>query len=177
MREDRSTINDRLFAWNGLADTFGILNSSDLQYGSTDFPVVISPPLSTCGGLGAAIHSVPCVDEQGDTVAMVVNDRTIRLYIVPKRNEDDETTIEAHSIDHELDEGYGNPFSELTTLLISKDVSSLLALVVLSRLAPKKRWLRMSRGAELSCLTSIRSLAVNKVRPSASPLARMPPNL
>ncbi|KAI7459733.1 hypothetical protein KC357_g9125 [Hortaea werneckii] len=113
MREARSTCNDRLFAWNGLADTFGILNISDMQYGNLDFPVVISPPLSTCGGLGAAIHNCPAIDEHGDTVAMIVNDRTIRLYIVPHKVEDDETTVEAHSIDHELDEGYGCPFSEV----------------------------------------------------------------
>lgn len=113
MREHRSTTNERLFAWNGLADTFGILNTTDLQYGSVDFPVVISPPLSTCGGLGAAIHSCPAIDEHGDTVAMIVNDRTIRLYIVPHKADDDETTVEAHSIDHELDEGYGCPFNEV----------------------------------------------------------------
>lgn len=113
MRENRATCNDRLFAWNGLADTFGILNINDMQYGNIDFPVVISPPLSTCGGLGAAIHSPPAIDEHGDTVAMVVNDRTIRLYIVPHKLEDDETSVEAHSIDHELDEGYGCPFSEV----------------------------------------------------------------
>lgn len=113
MRQNRQTCNDRLFAWNGLADTFGILNISDMQYGNLDFPVVVSPPLSTCGGLGAAIHSCPAIDEHGHTVAMVVNDRTIRLYIVPQNVADGETTVEAHSIDHELDEGYGNPFSEI----------------------------------------------------------------
>lgn len=113
MREHRKTCNDRLFAWNGLADTFGILNVAEMQYGNLDFPVVISPPLSTCGGLGAAIHSSPAIDEHGETVAMIVNDRTIRLYIVPRKVDGDEdTTIEAHSIDHELDEGYGCPFSE-----------------------------------------------------------------
>ncbi|QIW98740.1 hypothetical protein AMS68_004258 [Peltaster fructicola] len=113
MREDRHLCNERLFAWNGSADTFGILNTSDMEYGNADFPVVIQPPLATCGGLGAAVHSCPAVDEFGDTVAMIVNDRTIRLYIVPPKSEDNQTTIEAHSIDHELDEGYGNPFSEL----------------------------------------------------------------
>lgn len=113
MRESRQSCNDRLYSWNGLADTFGILNISDMQYGNVDFPIVISPPLSTCGGLGAAIHSCPAMDEHGDTVAMIVNDRTIRLYIVPHEVEDDETTVEAHSIDHELDEGYGCPFSEV----------------------------------------------------------------
>lgn len=113
MRENRKSCNDRVFSWNGLADTFGILNVADMQYGNVDFPVVISPPLSTCGGLGAAIHSCPAIDEHGDTVAMVVNDRTIRLYIVPHKVEDDETNVEAHSIDHELDEGYGCPFSEV----------------------------------------------------------------
>jgi hypothetical protein len=112
MRENRKTCNERLFAWNGLEDTFGILNVADMQYGRTDFPVVISPPLSTCGGLGAAIHSAPSIDEHGDTVAMVVNDRTIRLYLVPHKGEEDGATVEAHSIDHELDEGYGCPFSE-----------------------------------------------------------------
>ncbi|EMC99783.1 hypothetical protein BAUCODRAFT_119358 [Baudoinia panamericana UAMH 10762] len=112
MRENRQNCNDRVFAWNGLADTFGILNIGDMQYGNIDFPVVISPPLSTCGGLGAAIHSCPAIDEYGDTIAMIVNDRTIRLYIVPHKVGDDETTVEAHSIDHELDEGYGCPFSE-----------------------------------------------------------------
>ncbi|KAM0720058.1 hypothetical protein Q7P37_004194 [Cladosporium fusiforme] len=112
MRENKSTCNDRLFAWNGVADTFGLLNTTDLQYGHVDFPVVISPPLSTCGGLGAAIHSCPAVDEHGDTVAMIVNDRTIRLYIVPHKAAGDEVGVEAHSIDHELDEGYGCPFSD-----------------------------------------------------------------
>ncbi|KXS95295.1 hypothetical protein AC578_5983 [Pseudocercospora eumusae] len=112
MREDRKTANERLFAWNGLEDTFGILNVADMQYGTIDFPVVISPPLSTCGGLGAAIHSCPAMDEHGDTVAMIVNDRTIRLYIVPHKADEDATSVEAHSIDHELDEGYGCPFSE-----------------------------------------------------------------
>ncbi|KAF7191132.1 hypothetical protein HII31_07492 [Pseudocercospora fuligena] len=112
MREDRKTTNERLFAWNGLEDTFGILNVADMQYGTIDFPVVISPPLSTCGGLGAAIHSCPAMDEHGDTVAMIVNDRTIRLYIVPHKADEDATSVEAHSIDHELDEGYGCPFSE-----------------------------------------------------------------
>ncbi|KAK3676680.1 hypothetical protein LTR78_003455 [Recurvomyces mirabilis] len=113
LREGQASCNDRLFAWNGAADTFGILNVEDMQYGNIDFPVVISPPLSTCGGLGAAIHSCPAIDEHGDTVAMIVNDRTIRLYIVPPRVGDDETTVEAHSIDHELDEGYGCPFNEV----------------------------------------------------------------
>jgi len=113
MRENRETANDRLFAWNGLEDTFGILNIGDMQYGAIEFPVVISPPLSTCGGLGAAIHSPPALDEHGDTVAMIVNDRTIRLYIVPRRHHEEDTTVEAHSIDHELDEGYGCPFSEV----------------------------------------------------------------
>ena len=113
MRENRENCNERLFAWNGSDDTFGILNVGDMQYGNIDFPVVISPPLSTCGGLGAAVHSCPAIDEYGDTVAMVVNDRTIRLYIVPPRPEDEDTTVEAHSIDHELDEGYGCPFTEV----------------------------------------------------------------
>ncbi|KAK5165847.1 uncharacterized protein LTR77_008770 [Saxophila tyrrhenica] len=113
MRENREVCNDRLFSWNGLEDTFGILNVNDMQYGATEFPVVISPPLSTCGGLGAAIHSAPALDERGDTVAMIVNDRTIRLYIVPHRSHNDDSTVEAHSIDHELDEGYGCPFSEV----------------------------------------------------------------
>ena len=113
MRENRENCNERVFAWNGSEDTFGILHVGELQYGNIDFPVVISPPLSTCGGLGAAIHSCPAIDEHGDTVAMVVNDRTIRLYVVPHKLEDDETTVEAHSIDHELDEGYGCPFTEV----------------------------------------------------------------
>ncbi|KAK1086777.1 hypothetical protein LTR33_001402 [Friedmanniomyces endolithicus] len=112
MRENRRACNDRIFAWNGVADTFGVLSVEDMQYGNIDFPVVISPPLSTCGGLGAAIHSCPAIDEHGDTIAMIVNDRTIRLYIVPHKAGDDETTVEAHSIDHELDEGYGCPFNE-----------------------------------------------------------------
>lgn len=112
MREKKETCNDRLFAWNGVADTFGILNTTDLQYGQVDFPVVISPPLSTCGGLGAAIHSCPAVDEHGDTIAMIVNDRTIRLYVVPHKAAEDDLSVEAHSIDHELDEGYGCPFSD-----------------------------------------------------------------
>ncbi|KAM0707091.1 hypothetical protein Q7P35_006422 [Cladosporium inversicolor] len=112
MRENRDSCTDRLFAWNGIADTFGILNTTNLQYGHVDFPVVISPPLSTCGGLGAAIHSVPAIDEYGDTVAMIINDRTIRLYIVPHKAADGDVSVEAHSIDHELDAGYGCPFSD-----------------------------------------------------------------
>lgn len=111
MRESRTTCNDKVFAWNGLEDTFGILNVSDMNYGMVDFPVVISPPLSTCGGLGAAIHSCPSINEHGETVAMIVNDRTVRLYVVPAETEED--YLEAHSIDHELDEGYGCPFSEV----------------------------------------------------------------
>lgn len=113
MRENRKTMNERLFAWNGVEDSFGILNVGDMQYGKIDFPVVISPPLSTCGGLGAAIHSCPAIDEHGNTVAMIVNDRTIRLYIVPQKIDDEVEEVEAHSIDHELDEGYGCPFSEV----------------------------------------------------------------
>jgi hypothetical protein len=112
MREDRNTCNDRLFAWNGIADTFGVLNTTDLKYGSVDFPVVVSPPLSTCGGCGAAIKSAPALDEYGDTVAMIVNDRTVRLYIVPHKASESEVAVEAHSIDHELDEGYGCPFTD-----------------------------------------------------------------
>jgi hypothetical protein len=112
MRKNRDSCTDRLFAWNGIADTFGILNTTNLQYGHVDFPVVISPPLSTCGGLGAAIHSVPAIDEYGDTAAMVINDRTIRLYIVPHKAADGDVSVEAHSIDHELDAGYGCPFSD-----------------------------------------------------------------
>jgi hypothetical protein len=112
MREDGNTCNDRLFAWNGIADTFGMLNTTDLQYGNVDFPVVVSPPLSTCGGCGAAIKSVPALDEYGDTVAMIVNDRTVRLYIVPHKASENGVGVEAHSIDHELDEGYGYPFSD-----------------------------------------------------------------
>ncbi|KAF2766860.1 hypothetical protein EJ03DRAFT_329751 [Teratosphaeria nubilosa] len=123
MRDTRQPCNDRLFAWNGLADTFGILNVANLEYGNVDFPVVISPPLSTCGGLGAAIHSCPAIDEYGDTVAMIVNDRTIRLYIVPPTANDDENILEAHSIDHELDEGYGCPFSEARWVYSSASVS------------------------------------------------------
>ncbi|KAJ9622069.1 hypothetical protein H2203_006950 [Taxawa tesnikishii (nom. ined.)] len=113
MRESGATCNEKLFAWNGLEDTFGILNTADMEYSSVDFPVTISPPLSTVGGLGAAIHSCPSLDEQGDTVAMIVNDRTIRLYIVPHKAEEDQTKVEAHSIDHELDDEYGCPFTEV----------------------------------------------------------------
>lgn len=113
MRENRACCNERLYAWNGGRDTFGILNTIDMEYSNVDFPIVISPPLSTCGGLGAAIHSCPTVDEHGDTVAMIVNDRTIRLYVVPHKVEDNEMHVEAHSIDHELDEGYGCPFNEV----------------------------------------------------------------
>lgn len=113
MRDARKTCNDKLFAWNGLEDTFGLLHVADMHYGNVEFPVVISPPLSTCGGLGAAIHSCPAIDEQGDTVAMIVNDRTIRLYIVPRKQAHEHIPVEAHSIDHELDEGYGCPFSEV----------------------------------------------------------------
>ena len=112
MRENRDSCTDRLFAWNGIADTFGILNTTNLQYGHADFPVVISPPLSTCGGLGAAIHSCPAIDEYGDTVAMIINDRTIRLYIVPHKAVDGEVGVDAHSIDHQLDPTYGCPFSD-----------------------------------------------------------------
>jgi hypothetical protein len=112
MRENRDSCTDRLFAWNGIADTFGILNTTNLQYGHANFPVVISPPLSTCGGLGAAIHSCPAIDEYGDTVAMIINDRTIRLYIVPHKAVDGEVGVDAHSIDHQLDPTYGCPFSD-----------------------------------------------------------------
>ncbi|THZ81946.1 hypothetical protein D6C84_06166 [Aureobasidium pullulans] len=113
MREDGSMANDTLFAWNGLEDTFGLLHTQDMLYSQVDFPVAISPPLSTCGGLGAAIHHCPSIDEHGKIVAMIVNDRTVRLYIVPNDAEDGTTKVEAHSIDHELDEEYGCPFTDL----------------------------------------------------------------
>ena len=126
---DRTTVNDRVFSWNGAADTFGVLSVEDMSYGEVDFPVVISPPLSSCGGLGAAIHSVPAVDEWGGAVAMVVNDRTVRLYIVPPTpseggSETNGATVEAHSIDHELDEGYGCPFSEVRWVYSSASLPS-----------------------------------------------------
>ena len=111
-REKGKVNNEKLFAWNGVEDTFGLLSTQDLEYNNVDFPVMISPPLSTCGGLGAAIHSVPTLDERGDTVAMVVNDRTIRLYSVP-HSDDDAIKIEAHSVDHELDGDFGCPFSDI----------------------------------------------------------------
>ncbi|PNS20835.1 hypothetical protein CAC42_2766 [Sphaceloma murrayae] len=111
-REDGNLQNERLFSWNGAEDTFGILNTQDLTYNNVDFPVTITPPLSTCGGLGAAVHSVPAIDERGDTIGMIVNDRTIRLYVIP-HPEDDVTKYEAHSIDHELDEEFGCPFSDI----------------------------------------------------------------
>jgi hypothetical protein len=113
MREEGNMTNDKLFAWNGLEDTFGVLNSQDMVYSQVDFPVAISPPLSTCGGLGAAIHHCPSIDEHGKIVAMIVNDRTVRLYLVPQQAEDGTTKVEAHSIDHELDEEYGCPFTDL----------------------------------------------------------------
>jgi hypothetical protein len=113
LREGGTTCNERLFAWNGVVDTFGILSVNNLEYGNIDFPVVISPPLSTCGGLGAAMNSCPAVDEDGDTVAMIVNDRTVRLYIVPPKGTPAAANIEAHSIDHELDAGYGCPFADV----------------------------------------------------------------
>ncbi|KAF2224844.1 hypothetical protein BDZ85DRAFT_84943 [Elsinoe ampelina] len=112
LRREGNMLNERLFSWNASEDTFGILNTQDVQYSNVDFPVTISPPLSTCGGLGAAVHSVPAIDERGDTVGMIVNDRTIRLYVVP-HVDDDETKFEAHSIDHELDEEFGCPFSDI----------------------------------------------------------------
>jgi hypothetical protein len=113
MREGGATSNERLFAWNGVVDTFGILNVNNLEYGNVDFPIVIAPPLSSCGGLGAAMNSCPAVDEDGDTVAMIVNDRTVRLYIVPPKGISTIANIEAHSIDHELDSGYGCPFGDV----------------------------------------------------------------
>ncbi|KAG9857903.1 hypothetical protein KCU94_g671, partial [Aureobasidium melanogenum] len=113
MREEGVMTNDKLFAWNGLEDTFGVLHTHDMVYNQVDFPVAISPPLSTCGGLGAAIHHCPSIDEHGKIVAMIVNDRTIRLYIVPQEAGDATTKVEAHSIDHELDEEYGCPFTDL----------------------------------------------------------------
>lgn len=113
MRQDGALANDKLFAWNGLEDSFGLLNTQDMVYSHVDFPVAISPPLSTCGGLGAAIHHTPSIDEHGKIVAMIVNDRTVRLYIVPTDVEDGTTKVEAHSIDHELDEEYGCPFTDL----------------------------------------------------------------
>jgi hypothetical protein len=113
MREGGTTCNERLFAWNGVVDTFGILDVNNLEYGNVDFPIVITPPLSSCGGLGAAMNSCPAVDEDGDTVAMIVNDRTVRLYIVPPKGISTVANIEAHSIDHELDAGYGCPFGDV----------------------------------------------------------------
>lgn len=113
MRESGSTCNEKLFSWNGIEDTFGILGTTDMQYSNIDFPLTISPPLSSVGGLGAAIHSVPALHEYGDTVGMIVNDRTVRLYVVPRNTEDYRFKIEAHSIDHELDEEFGCPFTDV----------------------------------------------------------------
>jgi len=112
MRENGGTNNEHLFAWNGSEDIFGILDTQNVEYSNVDFPVTISPPLSSVGGLGAAMHSVPALDEHGETVAMVVNDRTIRLYVVPQV-EDEHAKVEAHSIDHELDEEFGCPFTDI----------------------------------------------------------------
>ncbi|GAB7346358.1 hypothetical protein MBLNU457_5067t1 [Dothideomycetes sp. NU457] len=112
MRDNGRSHNERLFAWNAHEDKFGILSTESLEYNNVEFVVTISPPLSTVGGLGAAIHSVPAVDERGETAAMVVNERTIRLYVVPEV-EDEHVKIEAHGIDHELDEEFGCPFTDI----------------------------------------------------------------
>lgn len=124
MRENGASCNDKLFAWNGLEDTFGTLDIGEMIYSNTDFPVAISPPLSTCGGLGAAIHSAPSIDQYGNTVAMIVNDRTVRLYIVPQDVEDEMTKVEAHSIDHELEEEYGCPFTSVRWVHLHKNIPS-----------------------------------------------------
>jgi len=112
MRDNGRSHNETLFAWNAHEDKFGILSTESLEYNNVDFVVTISPPLSTVGGLGAAIHSVPALDERGETAAMVVNDRTVRLYVVPEV-EDEHVKIEAHSIDHELDEEFACPFTDI----------------------------------------------------------------
>lgn len=112
MRENGRSHNENLFAWNAHEDKFGILSTESLEYNNVEFVVTISPPLSTVGGLGAAIHSVPALDERGETAAMVVNERTVRLYVVPEV-EDEHVKIEAHGIDHELDEEFGCPFTDI----------------------------------------------------------------
>lgn len=105
---------DRLFAWTDSKNTFGIMSVDMLQYSKADFPLNVYPSLSTIGGLGAAVHSVPTVDEYGSAVAMVVNERTIRVYVVPDViNADTNVRLEAHSVDHELDDDFGCPFTDL----------------------------------------------------------------
>lgn len=104
--------NEKLFAWDGLEDTFSVLNTTDLEYSNISCPIGVSQPLAAVGGLGAAIHSVPSVDEFGTSVAMIVNHTTVRIYTIPQNVSEDEQRVEAHSLDHELNEEYGCPFAE-----------------------------------------------------------------
>lgn len=112
LRDSDSTAVDKLFAWNSLKDTFGLIGIDDLQYDNADFPLTVNPPLSTVGGLGAAVQSLPTIDERNSSIAMIINDRTVRLYIVPPELRMGDK-CEAHSIDHELEEEFGNPFSDV----------------------------------------------------------------
>lgn len=105
--------NEKLFAWNGLEDTFSILDTGNLEYNSLSCPIGANQPLSAVGGVGAATPSAPSVDEFGNTAALIVNNTTIRIYTIPHDMPEEDTKTEAHSLDHELGEEYGCPFAEV----------------------------------------------------------------
>lgn len=122
-RERGQLCNESIFAWNGLEDTFGIMHTPDLEYSNIACPIGVSQPLSAVGGLGAAIHSTPTVDESGCAVAMIVNHRTVRIYTIPQDVSDDEPRVEAHSLDHELNDEYGCPFADIRWVHSHKSIA------------------------------------------------------
>ena len=122
-REDGLLSNEKIFAWNGLEDTFGILTTANFEYNNIACPIGVSQPLSAVGGLGAAVHSAPAVDESGCSVAMIVNQTTVRIYTIPQNVPEDENSVEAHSLDHELNEEYGCPFAEVRWVHTHKSIA------------------------------------------------------
>lgn len=122
-RERGELCNEKLFAWNALEDTFGIMHTPDLEYGNIACPLGVSQPLAVVGGLGAAIHSTPSVDESGCSVAMIVNHTTIRIYTIPQNVSEDDFRVEAHSLDHELNDEYGCPFQDVRWVHTHKSIA------------------------------------------------------
>ncbi|KAF1351325.1 hypothetical protein BDV97DRAFT_351630 [Delphinella strobiligena] len=112
-RERGQLCNEKVFAWNALEDAFGIMHTPDLEYGNIACPLGVSQPLAVVGGLGAAIHSTPAVDESGCSVAIIVNATTVRIYTIPQNVDEDDSRVEAHSLDHELNDEYGCPFQDV----------------------------------------------------------------
>ncbi|KAL1297571.1 hypothetical protein AAFC00_006137 [Neodothiora populina] len=122
-REGTHMSNEDIFAWDGSEDTFGIMHLPSLEYGNVACPLGVSQPLSVVGGLGAAVHSTPAVDESGCSVAMIVNHTTVRIYTIPQEPVEGDVRVEAHSLDHELNDEYGCPFADVRWVHSHKSIA------------------------------------------------------